>query len=112
MWHASNSEGSEECMGRLVTRAKKSGVVNIKFFDFGLFCETVYNELQPDSICEEIGFKWNQAANMEDELIKLMDRMGWSKKELPEPDSDIDYDMKIVKLYPEEMTDVHTSLGE
>merc|ERR1719187_1452189 len=60
------SEGSEECMGRLVTRAKKSGVINIKFSDFGLFCETVANELEKNTaICEEIGFKWNPAANME-----------------------------------------------
>ena len=97
MWHASNSEGSEECLGRLVTRAKKSGVINIIFDDFGLFCETVDNELQPDSICEEIGFKWNPAANMEDELMNLMDKIGWKKKELPDPDSDTDYDITIMK---------------
>ena len=98
MWHASNSEGSEECLGRLVTRTKKSGVINIKFSDFGLFCEIVENELEKDTaICEEIGFKWNPAANMEDELRNLMDKICWKKKEFPDPDSDTDFDIAIMK---------------
>ena len=93
MWHASNSEGSEECIGRLVTRAKKAGVINIKFSDFGLFCETVAKDLEKDTTnCERIGFKWNPEANMEDEIKNLMDKIGWKKKECPDPDYDTDSD--------------------
>jgi len=87
----------DECVdgfGRLVTRAKISGLINIKISDFVLFSEIVARELErEENICEEIGFKWNSENNMQEEVKELMEKISWKMKENPGPQ----YDVVIVK---------------
>ena len=86
-----------EEFGRLVMRAKISGLIHIKIPDFGLISETVAEELgrgRKGNNCEEIGFKWNSAtSNMQEQVQELMEKIGWKMKENPGPQ----YDVVIVK---------------
>jgi len=83
---------------RLVINAKKAGLINIKFSNFSEFIKTMYYfwyiASRKDNICEEIGFKWSSANNMQEEVQELMEKIGWKKKENPDPQ----YDMVIVKF--------------
>ena len=91
-------EECEEGLGELVARAKKAGLINIKIPDFGLFSETVANELESlqergGNNCGEIGFKWNSENNMQEQVKELMEKIGWKMKENPGSQ----YDVVIVK---------------
>jgi len=87
----------EECEkghGILVARAKIAKLIYIKIPDFGLFSETVAEELGKEgNHCEEIGFKWNSETNMQEQVQGLMEKIGWKVKENPDPQ----YDVVIVK---------------
>jgi len=89
--------GSYECeegLGKLVPRAKKAGLINIAILDFASFSKTLAEELDRDgNKCEEIGFKWNSATNMQEQVQELMEKIGWRMKENPGPQ----YDVVIVK---------------
>jgi len=81
----------------LVIKAKKAGLINIKFSKFSELIKTVsywYIASRKENTCEEIGFKWNSANNMQEEVQELMEKIGWKKKENPDPQ----YDMVIVKF--------------
>ena len=78
----------------LVARAKKAGLINIKISDFAWFSRTLGEELgREGNNCEEIGFKWNSATNMKEQLEELMEKIGWKMKENPDPQ----YDVVIVR---------------
>jgi len=77
-------------VGRLVTRAKKTGLMNIKFPEFSMFCQAVSDAVAGErNVCTEIGFKWNSASNTQEEVQELMEKIGWKKKENPDPQYDV-----------------------
>ena len=86
-------EIDEDCgylVGRLVTTAKKAGLMNIKFSNFSSFCEEVSDAVADKrNICQEIGFKWSSASNTQEEVQELMEKIGWKKKENPDPQYDV-----------------------
>jgi len=70
----------------LVIKAKKAGLIKTVSY--------WYIASRKENTCEEIGFKWNSANNMQEEVQELMEKIGWKKKENPDPQ----YDMVIVKF--------------
>jgi len=96
---------------RLVINAKKAGLINIKFSNFSEFIKTLYYywyiASRKDNTCEEIGFKWNSANNMQEEVQELMEKIGWKKKENPDPQ----YDMVIVKFRSAEWYEVWNTIS-
>ena len=92
-------------IGRLVIKAKKAGLMNIKFSQFSEFSEAVVHWLsagREGNICEEIGFKWNSATNMQEEVEELMKMIAWREKEIPDPQ----FDVVIVKFRSAEWYEV------
>jgi len=86
-------------IGELVMNAKKSGLMNIKFSKFSAFSQAVVScTCANNSRCEEIGFKWTSGTNMQEEVKELIEKIGWKKKENPEPQ----YDVVIVKFRSDE----------
>ena len=84
---------TEDCcylVGRLVTTAKKAGLMNIKFSNFSSFCKEVSDAVADKrNFCQEIGFKWSSASNTQEEVQELMEKIGWKKKENPDPQYDV-----------------------
>merc|ERR1712179_797980 len=91
--------GCDYHIGKLAMSAKKTGLKNIKFSNFSEFSKGVVRCIcEEKSTCEEIGFKWNSATNMQEEVQDLMEKIGWKKKENPDPQ----YDVVIVKFRSDE----------
>ena len=91
-------ENSGSWIGRLTVRSKNAELHDIKFANFAKFCESLAFWLKEDgaiAICEEIGFKWRRIVSHKDEVLALMDKIGWKKKE-PENEDDIDDDDCVV----------------
>ena len=87
-------EISGSWIGRLTVRSKKAELHDIKFANFVRFCECFAFWLKEDeaiAICEEIGFKWRRIVSHKDEVLALMDKIGWKKNE-----DDIDDDDCVV----------------
>jgi len=80
-------------VARLVIRSKTAELHDIKFSNFAKFCESLafwLTEDGPGAICEEIGFQWKRIPNQKDEVLALMDKIGWKKKECDEDGVDDD----------------------
>jgi len=83
-------EGVEEPVGRLVTRAKESSILNVEFSNFSLFSQAVAGGLAEEgNTCEEIRFQ----TIVQEEVQKLREKIGWKEKE----NSDKKYNVVIVK---------------
>jgi len=86
-------------IGKLVMNAKKTGLMNIKFSKFSAFSQALVSCTCADNrTCEEIGFKWTSANNRQEEVQELIEKIGWKKKENPDPQ----YDVVIVKFRSDE----------
>ena len=90
MYEIEDEDACDYQVGRLVTRAKKTGLMNVKFPNFSKFCQAVSDAVAGEyNVCKEIGFKWNTASNTQEEVQELMEKIGWKKKEDTDPQYDV-----------------------
>merc|ERR1719450_1367255 len=102
-------EGCEEYVGKLVTKAKRSELIDIAWENFDLFISEVARQRKT---CEEIGFEWtipmndDEAIAKRDETLRLAESIGYELKE--DPNNHLK--MKVIKsLTPIEFTDREVS---
>ena len=94
-------EGCKEEVGRLVTRAKKSSLIDIKSPNLSQFCDGIAKGLTEEGgICEEIMFYWHKISKDEiqiewEEIKKLANSIGWEIK--GEFEREEYYFVKIIK---------------